>query len=243
MRLTQIRRHPVKGIGWEGLDRVTLAADRPLPGDRAWAVKHAGAVAGDDWAPRANFLVVAVGPALAAVTARLDGCRVTLSHPDRPTAGFDLPEDGAALMDWARPLWPEARPAPARLVAAPPEGMADNGYPAVSVLTEASLSALSEAASEVLDPGRFRGNLILDGGAPWAEFDWVGRRLHMGGATLEVTEPIQRCRATEANPATGIRDVNTLAVLRDSFGHQHFGVYARVIEGGPVATGDAARLI
>jgi hypothetical protein len=45
-----------------------------------------------------------------------------------------------------------------------------------------------------------------------------------------------------ANPETGARDVDTLMHLRDGWGHQDFGVYAEVIEGGPIVVGDAAFL-
>ena len=71
--------------------------------------------------------------------------------------------------------------------------------------------------------------------APWEEFDWVGKTLAMGDARLEVVERIGRCRATEANPATGHRDANTLTTLEQGWGHTEFGVYARVITGGPIS--------
>ncbi|SPJ24981.1 MOSC domain-containing protein [Palleronia abyssalis] len=243
MKVTALWRHPIKGIGRERLDSVALTAGRPLPSDRAWAVRHDGAAEGEGWQPRGNFVVVASGPGLAAVEAESDGDTVTLRHPELPTARFTLPKDGHSVLDWVRPIWPEARPAPADMVRAPETiGMADNGHASLSILTEASLSALSDAAGQSLDPGRFRGNVLLSGSEPWAEFDWIGKRLRLGDAVLEVFDRIERCRATEANPETGTRDVNTLALLRDTFGHRDFGVYARVIEGGSVATGDAARL-
>ena len=40
--LSQIWRHPIKGIGAERLDHVGLRVDRPLPLDRAWAVLEDG---------------------------------------------------------------------------------------------------------------------------------------------------------------------------------------------------------
>ena len=42
-----------------------------------------------------------------------------------------------------------------------------------------------------------------------------------------------------ANPATGRRDADTLGALGD-LGHQEFGVYAQVIDGGTLALGDTA---
>ena len=55
---------------------------------------------------------------------------------------------------------------------------------------------------------------------------------------LRVTERIGRCKATMANPETGLRDADTLAAL-GTWGHQDFGVYAEVVEVGPIAVGDA----
>lgn len=237
--LAAIWRHPIKGIGREALDRVDLAAGAPLPGDRAWALLHDGAAhQGDGWQPRRNFLVVASGPALAPVACRTEGGRLTLSHPDRPDLTLDPTTGGAALTRWVAPLWPADRPAPTRLVAAPPEGMADNGAAQVSILGRATLRALSERAGRPLSEDRFRANLVLDGLPPWGEFDWVGRDIAIGPVRLRVTERIERCRATEASPETGRRDADTLRALRDGWGHQDVGVYATVLTDGPVAVGD-----
>lgn len=236
--LAHIWRHPVKGIGAEALERITLAPGAPMPGDRAWALRHEGAAAHDGWQPRRNFLVVASGPALAAVTARteVDG-RLRLSHPDRPDLTFDPETEGERLIEWVRPLWPEQHSAPARFHAAPPQGMADNGMAQVSLMNLASLRTLSQRVGRALDPRRFRGNLWLDGLAPWEEFDLVGRMIRIGQTRLEVTERIERCRATEANPENGRRDVDPCRALSTGYGHRDFGVYATVITGGVVQTG------
>ena len=85
---------------------------------------------------------------------------------------------------------------------------------------------------------RFRGNVWLDGLAPWQEFDLVGREVRVGGATLRVREIITRCKATTVDPDTGIEDADTLGALSAGWGHQDFGVYAEVVEGGRVAVGD-----
>jgi uncharacterized protein YcbX len=121
-------------------------------------------------------------------------------------------------------------------------GMSDAPFASVSILNEASLRALSQKIGKPLDPRRFRGNLWLDGLAPWEEFDLVGKRLRIGEAEFDIVEPIGRCRATEANPDTGRRDANTLAALEDGWGHTQFGVYAMVRKGGRISVGDTAAL-
>ncbi|MEM9797908.1 MAG: MOSC domain-containing protein [Pseudomonadota bacterium] len=238
-RLQTIYRHPIKGIGRERLQDVDLAAAQPLPGDRAWALLHDGAAEDtDDWQPRRNFLVVASGPKLAQVEARQETGRIHLAHPDRPDLALDPETDGKTLIDWVAPLWPEERPGPRRLVRAPEKGMADNGMAQVSILNLASLHALSQKVGQDLAMERFRGNLILDGLAPWEEFDWIGRTISIGTIRFNVTDRIERCRATEANPRTGLRDANTLRALEDGWAHRDFGVYATVATDGKLSVGD-----
>lgn len=242
-RLAAIWRHPVKGIGAEPLDTVALTPDRPLPLDRAWAVLTGAAEDTGAWQSCRNFARGCYGPELMAVTARSDGSRITFQHPKRPDLTIDPATGGAALVDWILPIYPSERPAPKALIKAPAEGMADAPFPSVAIMGRAALDALSEAAGQPMDPRRFRGNLWLDGLAPFEELDWVGRTLRIGDTELRIDERIERCRATEANPDTGSRDVNTLALLRDTWGHTDFGVKAVVTKGGAISCGDAVELL
>ncbi len=242
--LDQIWRYPIKGIGAEPLDQVELTADRPLPLDRAWAVLESGGQAGDGWRSCRNFLRGAKGPSLMAITARVTGDAIRLSHPDRPdlTVEPGLPGAAAPLFEWLAPIYPSERPPAAALVKSPEIGMADANFASVSILNCASLRALSQKLGRDLDRRRFRANLWLDGLAPWEEFDLVGKFLKLGDTVLEVIEPIGRCRATEANPATGRRDADTLSALQDGWGHTQFGVYAMVRTGGIIRTGEKVAL-
>lgn len=238
--IAQLWRHPIKGIGAEPLQMVALTPDHPFPLDRAWAVLEENGDASDGWRSCLNFLRGAKGPSLMAITARVDGDALHLSHPDQPDITIDpnAADDAARLFDWLRPIYPDTRRAPVAVVKSPPEGMSDVPFASVSVLNMASLRALSQKTGQTLDPRRFRGNLWIDGLAPWEEFDLVGRSLSIGDARLDVVEPIGRCRATEANPDNGRRDVPTLQALEDGWGHTNFGVYAQVKIGGQISIGD-----
>jgi uncharacterized protein YcbX len=167
---------------------------------------------------------------------------VALTHPRRPEIEVDPddPEDAARLVAWVRSLVDPNRAQPAFVVRAANRGMTDSDFPSIAILNVASLRALGERLGVTLAPERFRGNIWLEGLAPWAEFDLVGREVRIGGATLRVREIITRCKATTVNPDTGLSDADTLGALRDGWGHQDFGVYAEVIAGGPVALGDRA---
>ncbi|EPX86915.1 MOSC domain-containing protein [Salipiger mucosus] len=238
--LASIWRHPIKSHGREPLDHVTLEAGQCLPWDRTWAVAHERSGAdGSEWAPCANFSRCAKAPQLQAITARLDPAagQITLSHPDRPGLTFDPDGDAGTFLDWVRPLMPEDRAPSARIVRARSRGMTDSDFPSVTLCNLASHRAVEQRMGRELSIHRWRGNLWLDGLAPWEEFDWIGRELRIGGATLRVRERTGRCAATMANPETGARDADTLGALK-TWGHADFSVRAEVVAGGEIARGD-----
>lgn len=242
--VTHLWRHPIKGHGVEPLDNVTLAAGATMPWDRVWAIADARAKVAPGstaWAPCVNFSRGAKSPQLMAIRARVDEAAgsVTLTHPAREplTVDPDDPDDAARLIAWVTPLTNPDRPAPA-FVARAEVGMTDTDFPSIALLGRSSLSALSERVGKPLAMERFRGNIWLEGLAPFAEFDLVGETLRIGDATLRVREVITRCKATTVDPETGVADTDTLGALRAGWGHQDFGVYAEVVAGGRVAVGD-----
>lgn len=244
--LAQISRHPIKSHGRENLVSVVLAADQGLPFDRHWAVAHEAAKLLPGWNPCVNFARGAKAPGLMAISARLDEATatVTLMHPDKPDFRFRPDDDAdlAGFLDWVGPLNPPDRAQPARIVTAG-RAMTDTDYASVSIFGLASNAALSDVMGQDLSPDRWRGNLWLDGLTPWAEFDWIGKHLHIGATVLQVVERITRCNATAANPLTGVIDGDTLGALNAACGHQDFGVYARVVTGGAIAVGDTVHVI
>jgi len=68
--------------------------------------------------------------------------------------------------------------------------------------------------------------------------DWIESMIAIGKARLRVVAPITRCAATEVNPATGVRDHDTLGGLKRAFGHTILGIYCEVVEGGNIDEGD-----
>ncbi len=249
MRVAALWRHPIKAHGVEAVAAVTLAAGATMPWDRVWAIAHEKAQVApgaDAWVPCANFSRGAKSPQLMAIRAEVDEARarVRLSHPAQPPIEVapDDPEEARRLIDWVAVLADLGRSRPAFVVRGR-VGMTDSAFPSISILSRASLAALGERLGMPLAMERFRGNLWLDGLAPFAELDLVGRDLAIGGATLRVRQRITRCRATAVDPATGVSDADTLGALVAGWGHQDFGVYAEVIDGGRVVVGDAARLL
>jgi uncharacterized protein YcbX len=247
-RVARLVRHPIKSAGFEQIETAALTEGAAFPFDRVWAVAHAAARLPEPlaWAPKLQFLRGWASAELMAISCVSDpeARRVTLSHPRRETASFrpDDPADAARLIDWLRPLWPENRPEPARVVSLPGQAFTDQDQPLVSINSVASLADLSARMGLELSPHRFRGNIWVDGWKPWAELDLIGCEITIGTVRLRVEEPIGRCRATGANPDTGTQDADTMAALETHYGHTDFGVFARVIGRGAVALGDEVQV-
>lgn len=247
-QVTDIWRHPIKSHGREPLDTVTMIAGHTMPGDRVWAVAHEASKAdASKWVPCANFSRGSKAPDLMAINARLDDAsgRVTLSHPNRPDLEF-LPESAADLpsfLDWVKPLMPDNRAASARIIRVPDRGMTDTDYPSVTLCNWASHRAVEQAIGHELSSKRWRGNIWFDLGEAWAEHNLIDRKVQIGEAVFKIRERVVRCLATTANPETGVRDADTLKVLNDTWGHQDFSVYAEVIQGGTIQTGDAVKVL
>ncbi|MDO5703539.1 MAG: MOSC domain-containing protein [Paracoccus sp. (in: a-proteobacteria)] len=240
--LAHIRRHPIKSLGGENLGTVHLSPARRLPGDREWAVltesgeRHADGDA-EFWLPKSCFVRGAAALSLQAVRGGWQDGRITLSHPDRPVISFDPAIEGARLIDWLATLWPSHKPAPTRLVRG--AGIwTDDRAPYVSILSLTSLAALSADLGKPLEIERWRGNLWIDGWQPWAERDLIGHIIRIGEVELRIAENIARCVVPGVNPATGRADVDMLAELSARYGHTDFGVFAEVVTGGTITTGE-----
>ena len=113
----------------------------------------------------------------------------------------------------------------------------------VSIINLASVRDLEAKIGRPLDPLRFRANLYVEGWPAWAENDWAGRTLTLGGATATVFKPIVRCAATHVDPATALRDIEVVKALFDHYGHTLCGLYVQTTAAGRVSEGDVLELM
>lgn len=246
MRVERISRYPVKGLSPEVMEEVALSPGQGLPHDRRFAFAQGDSPfdpAAPVWLQKRHFACLMANARIAAIRSAFDPARHTLllraEGMDRLEAAINTPEGRDAAAAWMTAyLGPEARGA-LRFAEAPGHAFTDIATKAVSIIGLASVQDLGARFGMALDPLRFRANILFSGAAPFAEFDWMGREILLGGARLRVFKRTQRCAATEVNPATAERDAKPPKWLREAFGHADLGIYAEVISGGRIAVGDA----
>ena len=244
MKLAQIWRYPIKSHGSEHLETINIYNGKTLPLDRNWAVVHEQSdVDGTNWVPCRNFSRVAKAPQLAAIsTTWTPDKKLKLSHPSLGTICIDPDSDSDDFINWVSPLMPEGRAASRKLVRSTQTGMTDTNFPSISIGNLASHREVEKQVGEKLSLLRWRCNLWIDGCKPWDENKWIGKNLKIGDATFKIEEKIVRCRATTANPKSGLRDVDTLRAL-DSLGQEDFTVAATATSMGQIKSGDPVEVL
>jgi uncharacterized protein YcbX len=246
--LARINVTPVKGTALLHPERAELTSIG-IPGNRRyWLIDERGALfSGSDHGP------------LVAVRAETDGDRLRVTFPDGGRAEADATRTSDAVITdfYGRavpgrvvdgPLseaWSAYVDAPVRFVRGDRDGDGPDEMP-LTIVSYASVRALAEGGGHIgqLSSLRFRINLELDGCDPYEEDSWDGRRVRIGGAVVRLDGQVPRCVVTTQDPATGIKDWDTLkqiAAQRAQIpgGGLPFGMYATVETPGTVAVGDA----
>ncbi len=133
---------------------------------------------------------------------------------------------------------------PLQLVRADLEGDGSDVH-RLSLISLASVRDLGARSDRPdLDPRRFRIDLELDGCDPFEEDTWDGLAVRIGEAVVRVFGPIPRCVVTTQDPATGVKDFDTLKRIAEYRPLMQrpkgvpFGMYAEVQQPGRIAVGD-----
>jgi len=251
LRIAALYRYPVKGLSPEALETAELETSGYFPGDRLYAIEN-GPSGFNETVPRhlpkIAYLMLMRNEALARLRTQFDDAthRLTVEENGVQAVDADLStaEGRAALAEFMKGFLPqELRGAPRVLTAPPGYRFTDSRTGYVSLINRASVAATEDLAGAPVDPLRFRGNLYLDGLEPWAELDMVGRVLEAGDVRLKITSRTERCAATNVDPQTGQRDLSIPRTLMQGVGHTDCGVYAEVLAGGVLRTGDSLRVI
>lgn len=248
--ITSIYRYPVKGLTPEPMAQVLLNVGEPLPFDRAYAVENGPGrfdPASPRHLPKINFLMLMRDERLATLETRFDDRThvLTILRAGKQVARGDLTTRlGCSMIEQflAAYMKDSLRGAP-RVVSSPGHSFSDVAMKCLHVVNLASLREVERVTGRPVDALRFRANLYIDGVDPWAEFGWLDKVIGIGDARLDVIKRTERCEATNVDPATGARDMAVPSVLRRTWGHSDFGIYAKVAAGGAIAVGDRIAMI
>lgn len=244
--IARICRYPVKGMSPEPLPRISVQAGEGLPLDRKLALARPGAPFDPEqptWLAKRHFLMLMTDERLATLRVGYDDHtgRLTVDVAGRREVDADVRTAAgrdAVERFFERYMGAELRGRP-RLVSAPGHMFTDNPEKYLSLINLASVAELERQVDQSVDPLRFRANLYVEGLPAWAEFGWLGREVGAGEARFHVAERIDRCAATNVDPASGVRDLNIPLALRKSYGHIDCGVLMRVTHGGNLEVGQA----
>lgn len=250
--VVSLHRFPVKGFPAEEVAETVLRPGAGIPGDRVLAVSDgtADTVAGS-WNRWSHFFALKKRADLAAWSVRTDAHgTVALTPPAHSASAHSAPilidpMDPASRSRAAAALaaeLPGADPAAVDVITAyspdAVQGMFDSEHGHVSVISLATVRALEAQTGTRIDPLRFRGNLLIDGLEPFAEFDLIGSIVRIGEARVLIRSTIERCTATRVDPRTAESDLGVPRMLASEFGHIHCGVYGTVLTPGRAAPHD-----
>lgn len=220
-QIAAVHRYPVKSLSGETLDEARFDL-RGVEGDRWWAVLDPDGKLGSGKSTR-RFRRM---PGLLELTAEYDGGAPVVTFPDgrRHRPGPELDEALSWHVGRRVSLGQEAD-----------VSHFDDGP--VHLVTTWAVQALEKEHGAPVDARRFRANLLLEGDDS-DEDQWLGARLAVGEALLEVVQPMPRCVMVD-QPQVGV-EVGSGGLLRTLATHRDndFGLLLRVLRPGRFRVGD-----
>ncbi|CAN5622945.1 MOSC domain-containing protein [soil metagenome] len=240
-RVSSLHLYPVKSL--RGIDVAEVRVEkRGFANDRRFMVV-------DD---KGIFTTQRESPRMATISTALEGDRLTLCHGGN-SVSVPLAEEGERLrvrvwrsavdaihVAGADAFLSWALGASSRLVRMPESSHREtnpefsqpgdhvsfaDGYP-VLLANQASLDDLNLRMAETLPMARFRPNLVIEGGEPWAEDEMA--LIRMADVSFRNAKPCVRCAVTTLDPVTGENrgpePLKTLAEFRRWENGVRFGI-------------------
>jgi uncharacterized protein YcbX len=245
-QIASIYRYPVKGLTPEPLPQVALGIGQTLPADRRYAIENGPSgfdPADPRWMVKAYFLMLMRDEWLAALRTHFDDAShiLTIRRDDAIAAqgNLETPEGRATIERFFADSYAGSIKGPPKVLSGRDHSFSDVAKKVVSIINLRSLAAIENMVGQPVHPLRFRANLYVEGWPAWHEAGLLGQILAVGDVRLKVVKRITRCAAINVDPETAARDLEIPQALMRRFGHNECGIYAEVIAGGTVATGDA----
>ncbi|MGE0598322.1 MAG: MOSC domain-containing protein [Dehalococcoidia bacterium] len=230
--IKHITRYPVKSMRGEAMESVAVDFTG-LPNDRCYAFvqEGEGVYMPFPWLTARDAPQMLQCEAVVAGLDKRDWPNIVVRTPNNGDMPVDGPELAALLEAWSGKK---------SHIHSDYRGCQDVAY--VSIISTATVRALSEAAGVANDHRRFRMNFVVDvGDEPFAEKAWLGKTVQIGGAKFAVHEQDRRCNMITLDPDTG---ESAPAVLKQTgeLNGACAGVYCSVLVEGTVGVGDQVSL-
>lgn len=235
-KISSISRYPIKSFAGEELD--TCKIDRyGLMGDRCYAFYDETKEGWD------SFFTAREIPAMLAYKAKLVDERTSAEHP---LVEITSPE--GQTFSWDEELLAEMQKYSKKKMRmrsyqaqSPDLKAVDEG--SILIITDKSLQKLEAIWGKQLDARRFRANILItvEEGA-FGEKEWLGRRITVGGAELQVDKYCDRCSMVTLDPDSLARDASLLKKINTEM-NLNFGVYASVKKTGDIEIGEKVFLM
>ena len=195
-------RYRVKGARGRNMPSLLIKKDSGVAGDRQHAIRAPGRPSAG-WKSKTFFRVCMTSPEMA--------CQVPRFKRQQLDSAW-LEEMAAVLNDKQLSVIDTGRE----------YNMLDTNPfkygPTVSFLNLATIKDLCRRTGLFIDPRRFRMNVWYDDGDPWSELAWANdfpgtREFDVGDIRFRMQDACERCEAINANPETGVRDLDLLPII------------------------------
>jgi uncharacterized protein YcbX len=243
--IASLYRYPVKGLTPEPLPRVALAVGQTFPADRRYAIENGPTgfdPAAPVWLAKTHYLMLMRNERLAALRSHFDDTTHRLTIRERgeivASENLETAEGRAAIEAFFAERFAGELRGPPKILSGGGYSFSDIAKKVVSIINHGSVKAVEDIVGRPVHPLRFRANLYVSGWPAWHEFELLDQTLAIGEARLKIVKRTVRCAATNVDPDTAVRDLNIPHALMQRLGHADCGVYAEVIAGGEIATGD-----
>jgi uncharacterized protein len=226
--VAELRRYPVKSMAGESLESVVLGW-YGFEGDRRWAFVRPGLERSDF-----PWLTIRKRPDLVHYRPRFvdlslpDASRTVVATPDGQELDVVDPRLAAALGDGLRVIKQN-------------RGVFDAAP--VSLISLATVRAVSDEAHVAPDLRRFRPNIVVDvGNEPYEEDAWIGRVVRMGEAEVRIDRRDQRCVVVDVDPVSSRRRPGLLRAIAQRHA-ACLGVYGTTVTPGRISVGDTVYVV
>ena len=250
--IKNIIRYPIKGLSGENLDKIVLEKNQVMQGDREFAFARSNTKYDQKnpiYLKKTNFLALVKDEKLAKL--------LTVFNPKSKQLTIKI--DNEVVVDEMLnnkeninkvevffqnylEMSKQEKPNLVRGIKTNTTNLShsfsDIPDKALSIINLNTIKDLQEKLGKQISPYRFRANILIDGANAWEEFNWIGKKITIGEAVLQVFKRTQRCAATNVNPDSAQRDINIPKEINSHYGHLDLGIYAKVTQGGLISVSD-----